>query len=300
MTKPSTPETDAENFDQNSNPIRSITETALRDHLALARNMDLNPWFRGHDGEMLSWLTASKPDVGRQVNKEIAIQRDGWMTAEALFHIADMAESKGPGLVEFSGLNRMARLLALDPDADDLPWKGLERSGLAQPESQSKIGLCPFWGPCDGHKRYLSDALLDIAYQLEPEFHDDFQLEILACDRDCQYAAAMADLAVMVDNNKSLFSIWLGGRHRPFRGQISPNGWMTIKISDPNELLTRISSIHDTWDCLARNRETLPELITRIGMRTFENHMALSDTSKSRRKPRGDSYPSEDEAADAR
>jgi hypothetical protein len=128
--------------------------------------------------------------------------------------------------------------------------------------------------------------LLDIAIQLEPDFYDDFRLELMACNKDCQYAIAMSDLAIILDDDTSFFSIWIGGRHRPFRGQITPRHWTLSKISEPQDLLKKVCHIHDAWDSLAMDDETLPELMVRMGAGRFERYLALGDTSNPRRKSR--------------
>lgn len=261
-------------------------ETSLREHLASARERDLNPWIRGYDGELVSRLVVLHPEIGRSVAQEIALQNDGWMTADGLYHIAELAETKGAGLVEFSGLDRIARLLAVDPDSKDLPWQGLKRSGLSRPDSGSGIGLCPIWGPCNGHKRFLAEFLLDLAGQLEPECPGDFKIELMACDKDCQSGIAKSDLAVILDSESSFFSVWIGGRHRPFRNKIHPRHWMVAGLEELDVLLRCVFSMHDAWSYLAMGKETLPELASRLGLYNFSHYLDIRDDPAADGRPR--------------
>lgn len=246
---------------------------------------DMNPWLRGYAGELVSKLEILHPDVGRQTSKEIHLQNDGWVTADGLFLLAELSESRGTGLVEFSGLERTAKLLALEPESSDLPWNGLKRAGLIQPGTNPGPGCCPFWGPCLGHRSYLSEAIIELAAEIGPNIGENFIVEIAGCPLDCQLAAAKADLAIILDADATSFVIWLGGRHRPFREQLLPKPWLKQDVSGIKELLELTFKVHDIWTSLAMGLETLPELVARLGLERLEQHMATGQISSRKLRP---------------
>jgi dissimilatory sulfite reductase (desulfoviridin) alpha/beta subunit len=246
---------------------------------------DLNPWIRGYGGELVSKLAVLHPGVGRQTSQEIALQNDGWMTADGLFLLAELSEKSGAGLVEFSGPDNGVRLLALAPDAGDLPWNGLRRSGLAQADAKAVPGCCPFWGgPCLGHRGYLSEAFAELAAEIGPYIDDGFRVELAGCPHDCRLAAAKSDLAIILDSEASSFVIWLGGRHRPFRDRVLPRPWLRQDVSGIREMLDLVFKVHDLWASLAMGKETLPELVARLGQGRFEEHLATGEAPRRRHR----------------
>jgi dissimilatory sulfite reductase (desulfoviridin) alpha/beta subunit len=255
----------------------------LKRHMLSAAARDMNPWIRGYAEEKMSKLASLHPSIGRQVDQEIGFQNDGWLTADGLYLIAELAESKGAGLVNLSGLARKADILALKPENKDLPWNSLRRASLSPPEAKPKTGLCPFWGPCLGRKIYLAEAAQELADLLEPEIPGDFRIELAGCPTDCGHAAVKADLAIVFDTDAAVFVLWIGGRHRPFRKRIIPRCWLQFNIGDSQELMERIFIIRDVWDALAAGSETLPELVERLSLNVFEQHMALGAPIKPRR-----------------
>jgi dissimilatory sulfite reductase (desulfoviridin) alpha/beta subunit len=273
------------NLQENDRKVKSSFDTVLKENMLSAAARDVNPWLRGHGGELASKLMALHPDLGRHVSQEIALQNDGWMTADGLFLLAELSEARGPGLIEFSGPEKTAKLLVLDPEKKDLPWNGLRRSGLSQPGSQIGPGCCPFWGPCLGRRSYIAEAVIELATEIEPNISAGFRVELAGCPTDCRLAVAKADLAVVLEAETSGFVIWLGGRHRPFRDQVLPRPWLRQDISDVRELIALVNNFHDLWASLAMGPETLPELVVRLGLDRLEARIAMGTTSKRKRRP---------------
>jgi dissimilatory sulfite reductase (desulfoviridin) alpha/beta subunit len=272
----------SENLPEKTKTVK-ISESLLKDHMRSAATRDLNPWFQGYQGEIVSKLEVLHPDIGRLTSREIAFQNDGWLSADSLFLLAELSENRGAGLIEFSGPDKTAKLIALEPQTQTLPWASLKRAGFTKPETQSIPGCCPFWGPCLGRKIYLSEAINELAKKIEPQIHAQFRVELAGCPLDCRLAAAKADLAIILDDDTSNFVIWLGGRHRPFRKKILPKPWLKHEVSEIKELLERVSKVHDFWSSLAMGEETLPELADRLGFSQLEK--LITQGHKSTKKP---------------
>jgi dissimilatory sulfite reductase (desulfoviridin) alpha/beta subunit len=281
----------SENVPEKALTVKKCLESELKKHMLSAAAIDLNPWLQGYGEDIFSKLQSMHPEIGRQTSREISLQNDGWIAADGLFLLAEISEVRGVGLVEFSGPDNTAKLIALSPDSKGLPWKALNRSGFVEPRVQSIPGCCPFWGPCLGHRTYLAEAIIELAEEIEPCILGNFRVELAGCPLDCRFSAAKADLAIILDADASSFVIWLGGRHRPFRDRILPKPWLKQDVSGIKELLDLINKVHDLWSSLAYERETLPELVVRLGLEHLERLMAESRTSK---KKKSASNPIED------
>jgi dissimilatory sulfite reductase (desulfoviridin) alpha/beta subunit len=264
----------SENLAKKAQAVKENLEMALNNHLRSAAARDLNPWVRAYNGEIVSKLEVLHPDIGRLASREIAFQNDGWLSADGLLLLAELSESRGAGLIELSGPEKTAKLLALSHDDKGLPWKGLLRSGLFQPGSQSTPSCCPFWGPCLGHKTFLAEAIFELAVELEQRIGETFRVELAGCPLDCRIATATADLAIILDSEALNFVIWLGGRHRPFRKEILPKPWLKQSVSNIKELLEMVFQVYDAWSSLTMDQETLPELVARVGLERFEERIS--------------------------
>jgi hypothetical protein len=242
----------------------------LLEHLQTAARLDINPWRVAYGGELVSRLSALHPLAGRLANHEIALTVDGWLSADGLLALAEVAESLKARMVELSGPDLTARLSVLAPEALEVPWTALGRVGLAPADSPPGPGRCPLWGPCLGRRAYLSEALADLAADLAPELGDGFRVEIAGCPLDCREAAARADLALVLDAGASGVVIWLGGRHRPFQPPVTPRPWLWREMSDVRGLLDLVFGVHDLWGRVAMAPETLPELAVRAGLERLE------------------------------
>jgi dissimilatory sulfite reductase (desulfoviridin) alpha/beta subunit len=275
----------SENVPEKALTVKKCLESELKKHMLSAAAIDLNPWLQGYGGEIVSKLPVKHPEIGRQTLREIALQNDGWIAADGLFILAELSEVRGAGLVEFSGPDNTAKLIALSPDSKGLPWKTLNRSGFLEPGVRSIPCCCPFWGPCLGHRTYLAEAIIELAEEIEPLIIGNFRVELAGCPLDCRFAAAKADLAIILDADASSFVIWVGGRHRPFRERILPKPWLKQDVSGIKELLELINKVHDLWYSLAYGCETLPELVVRLGLEHLETLMAESRKSKKKNAP---------------
>jgi dissimilatory sulfite reductase (desulfoviridin) alpha/beta subunit len=242
-------------------------------HMKDAANSDINPWVRGYSGEVFSKLSVKHPLIDRQISLELDLLSQGWLSADGLYLASEIAESRGAELVELSGPEKSLRLLGISPEGREIPWNALRKTGLGPKISPAKPDCCPFWGPCLGRKNYLSEALEELTAEIEPEIIDDFRIELAGCTQDCRQAASRADLALIFDSIALSFVIWLGGRHRPFRESILPYSWLKEDLNDVKRLLEVIFKVHDLWRDLAIPPETLPELVQRIGLDSFERHL---------------------------
>jgi dissimilatory sulfite reductase (desulfoviridin) alpha/beta subunit len=241
-------------------------------HMQDAAASDINPWMRGYGQEVFSDFVYKHPSVDRQISLELFSK--GWLSAEALYLAAEIAESRGAQLAEISGPQRSLRFLGLSPEGREIPWNTFLKMGLEPHLTSPKPGCCPLWGPCLGRKSYLSEALEELAAEIEPQIIDDFMVELAGCPKDCRQASSRADLALIFDSVDYNFVVWIGGRHQPFKDTVLPHRWLKEDLSNFRKLLDVIFKVHDMWQNLAVPPETLPELVKRIGLDNFESFMA--------------------------
>ncbi|MDR3204560.1 MAG: hypothetical protein LBV23_07425, partial [Deltaproteobacteria bacterium] len=205
---------------------KQTPEKILRLHMEKAANSDLNPWVTDFDGILFSKLSRFFPDLAPLKAFELTINGNGWLTADGLYLISELAEDNGAELIEFLSPDNGIRLIGLKKEEATLPLKALARSGLRPANGQTNLGLCSFWGPCLGRRSHVAEALEELAAELAPELNDEFTVKIDGCQIDCRQAAVYSDLALIVEVNTSDFVVWLGGRHRPFREPITPSPWL--------------------------------------------------------------------------
>jgi dissimilatory sulfite reductase (desulfoviridin) alpha/beta subunit len=242
---------------------------------------DLNPWLTGHDGELISKLSAFHPGAARTSSCELIVGEDGWISADSLFLLAETAESHGAQLIEFSGTDLNVRLSGIWPEQRESPFRGLRRLGLRSSSELGAPGRCSFWGQCLGRRGYLAEAVAELAMELSSEMTDNFKIEIAGCPLDCRQSIARSDLALVLDSSASWFVVWLGGRHQPFTEPLLPKPWLRNDIECIRELLDLVFGIHDRWRKMAADQETLPELVARVGLDLFEMFMAQLPVAES-------------------
>jgi hypothetical protein len=236
-----------------------ISEVLLK-QLEVASQKDLNPYSKGADGELISSLGASFPEVAYLKGKTVPLEGDGWLSGDFLHFHAELSLREGTGLLELEASDNRLYLLGLSPDSSF--WKNF--SSKSRPEDR-KAKSCSFWGQCLGQRLNYLPEVLEILSHLNPYFSGDFRLYLSACPKDCRYGLERSDLSLVLSEDGESFSLWSGGRHRPFRKAIPPKVLVRFPKEPRKDFLSAIVKIHDFYSDERKDKESLPEFLQRYG-----------------------------------
>jgi hypothetical protein len=235
------------------------SEVLLR-QLKEASEKDLNPYSKGGDGELISTLGASFPEVCHLRGKTVPLEGDGWISGDFLHFYAELSEREGTGLLELEASDNRVYLLGLSPDSSF--WKNISSKNRSE---ERKAKSCSFWGNCLGQRLGFLPEVLEILSSLNALLAKDFRLYISACPKDCRYGIERSDLSLVLSEDGESFALWSGGRHRPFRKPVPPTRLVNFPKGARRDLLAAIVKIHDFYEDEKEDEECLPEFLVKFG-----------------------------------
>lgn len=259
----------------NGPPGRSPSENpvaaALFRQMESASRADANPFRRGAAGELVSLLGARFPEAAVLGSLSVPFDGEGWISAAALGEIAETAERHGAGLVELQPRDNRAFIpgTASDPSQGRRPAP----RASSRPWTRATVSLCPFWGPCLGREARRTSVFRDLFAVLAREGREGFATGLAGCARDCRRVVERSDLAALPEGIGGDLSLWIGGRHRPFRRPVTPVPWRIFPADFPGDLADFVLKVQALSDSLARREETFPELAARLGLDRVEDFL---------------------------
>ncbi|MDR1313010.1 MAG: hypothetical protein LBQ12_04770 [Deltaproteobacteria bacterium] len=231
---------------------------------------DANPFVRGAGGELVSSLGARFPEAALLSSATFPFDGEGWVSGEALRAAAECALKRGAGLIELQPRGNLAWVPGLKPDhGGSLPGA---RPGPARPH----VSLCPFWGPCLGREQPSQQTFRGIYAVLARESKDGFRTGLAGCARDCRRVIERSDLASLPESSGGGISVWVGGRHRPFRPPVTPAPWRLFPAEYPGDLADFILKVQDLHEDRALRGETFPEMASRMGLAEVEALLGIA------------------------
>ncbi|MDR1607810.1 MAG: hypothetical protein LBT38_05300 [Deltaproteobacteria bacterium] len=239
-----------------SQPSSTLAETLFK-HQKVAASQDFNPFRRGFQNQLISLLAPLFPEMDRLSSLVLNWTDNGWLSAEALYQIADLSQQLGPGLSLAQAPGQKFFLPALNPDIEP-PWEA------TRPRLASLIYRCPLWGTCRGQRINHAELLDKLAAELAKEIDDGFRVELAGCPRDCRFALERADVGLILAEDGRDIQVWLGGRHRFGFDPLAPEFIRYFELTEAWPMLDLVFHIHDQWYA---NRwpedETAPEMAQR-------------------------------------
>jgi hypothetical protein len=254
---------------QEKDPAEALADE-LAAQLARAGPLDANPYRRGRGNELISLMGHLFPRAARLALGSLPLGGDGWIPADLLGRLAEISERRGSGLMGLHPQGNVALLLGLDPSEASGPFAGPLWRGTQGPQGPaSPLESCPLWGPCLGEEAGSLPRISGLRAALGEGIDPSLSCAVAGCPRDCRMLAERADLLVLLEPPGPGLSLWLGGRHRPFRPQPLPRPWRSFPGGDEAELSRFALWAQDLFLGLRQPRETLPELASRLGPDAF-------------------------------
>ncbi|MDR1036957.1 MAG: hypothetical protein LBT40_10410, partial [Deltaproteobacteria bacterium] len=254
-------------------PANPVAADLLR-QLEAASRTDTNPYRKGSGGELISLLGARFPEAALLAAQTFPFDGEGWMSGEALRHLAECALKRGAGLVELQPRGNLAFVPGTKPGLDS---PRLDRH--ARPGAFAPVSLCPFWGPCLGREQAGMDTFRGIYAVIAREGREAFRTGLAGCARDCRRVIERSDLAALPEGRGGGISVWLGGRHRPFRPPVTPLAWRLFPAEFPGDLADFVLKVQDIHESRAQRGESFPEMTARMGLAAVEKLLGISPQS---------------------
>ena len=246
---------------------------ALFRQLKRSRRLDLNPYRRGFKNEILSLSGSLYPEAMRLSVLTLPFDGDGWMSGDVLIQIADLAEKHGFGICGLHPSENQALIPVGSPAGSD---HLVNRFQDEQSRKKNRfLNICSLWGPCLGENAGFLELLEAAASELKDDVGSDFRVSLSACPRDCRRLIERSDLMALADEGGSHFSLWLGGRRRPFRELILPRPLKSFASGEPRLMTDFIFRIQDRFREMREGKETLPEALGRLSEDEFMRFFGL-------------------------
>ncbi|MDR1082039.1 MAG: hypothetical protein LBQ79_14035, partial [Deltaproteobacteria bacterium] len=243
--------------------------------LEAASRSDVNPFRKGASGELVSMLGPRFPEAAVLSGATFPFDGEGWVSGEALRAAAECALKRGAGLVELQPRGNLAFVPGLRSGQEHA------RAGRgARPGACSPVSLCPFWGPCLGREQDGLDTFRGIFAVVAREGREGFRTGLAGCARDCRRVIERSDLAALPEGPGGGISVWVGGRHRPFRPPVTPLAWRLFPAEYPGDLADFILKVQDLHGSEARRAESFPELAARLGLARIEELLGIAGPAR--------------------
>ncbi|MDR1041585.1 MAG: hypothetical protein LBR80_15780 [Deltaproteobacteria bacterium] len=253
-------------------PPENPVAAALFRQLEAASRADVNPFRRGPGRELVSVLGARFPEAAVLSSAAFPFDGEGWVSGEALRAAAECALKRGAGLVELQPSGNLAWVPGLRPDPPASASPPARHGQVGAPP----VSLCPFWGPCLGREQGALGTFRGLFAILARDGRPGFRTGLAGCARDCRRVIERSDLAALPEGPQGGLSVWIGGRHGPFRPLVTPIPWRIFPAEYPGDLADFIFKVQDLHDTFARRGETFPELTARLGLPKAERLLGIA------------------------